>query len=172
MASLTSEGLAGYCWIPSDYKAETTSYIMLCYPMGDNGAALNEIAADAGGGAAGDDAIIDAILADLDATFPQAPDQASATYLEGIVQNWGTEPYTLGVYSFSKIGTYTTDTDSARRDLQAPVADDRLFFAGEASHTTHASTVVGALHEGERAAEAVDEVNGNPNNPPELPTSR
>jgi len=169
LAWLVTEGLASACWVPSDYKADTTSYILLCYPMGDNAAALNDIATAAGGGAAGDAAIINAILADLDGTFPQAPDQASENYLEGIVQNWGAEPYTLGVYSYPKIGTHTTATDSKRKELQDPVADGRIYFAGEGSHTTHPSTVVGALHEGERAANAVDAVNGDPNNPPDLP---
>jgi monoamine oxidase len=137
--------------------------------MGDNAAALNDIAVAAGGGATGDVAIIDAILADLDGTFPQAPGQASANYLEGIVQNWGAEPYTLGAYSYPKTGTYTSANNSLRKDLQEPVADNRVFFAGEGTHTTHPSTVVGALHEGERAAKDVDAVNGNPNNPPDLP---
>jgi monoamine oxidase len=169
LAWLVTEGLAGACWVPSDYKEDSTSHILMCYPMGDNGTSLNDIAAAAGGDEAGDAAIIEAILADLDATFPQAPNQASEDYLEGIVQNWGTEPYTLGVYSFPKVGTYTTANDSNRRDLQDPVADDRVFFAGEGSHTTHPSTVPGALHEGERAANSVHAVNGEPNNPPTLP---
>ena len=169
MAWLVTEGLAGACWVPSDYKVNSTSHILLCYPMGDNGTALNDIAAAAGGGTAGDAAIINAILADLDGTFPQAPNQASANYLEGIVQNWGIEPYTLGVYSYPKTGTFTTANDSKRRDLQDPVANNRIFFAGEGSHVTHPSTVVGALHEGERAANDVDAINGDPNNPPALP---
>ena len=95
--------------------------------------------------------------------------EASANYLEGIVQNWGTEPYTLGVYSYPKVGTFTTANDSKWRDLQDPVANNRIFFAGEGSHVTHPSTVVGALHEGERAANDVDAINGDPNNPPALP---
>ncbi|MBT5796417.1 MAG: hypothetical protein HOI09_03415, partial [Porticoccaceae bacterium] len=119
-----------------------------------------------GGAAAGDAAIIDAILADLDGTFPQALGLASATYVEGIVQNWGAEPYTLGVYSYPKIGTYATASDSRRRDLQDPVANERIFFAGEGTHVTHPSTVPGALHEGGRAARAVHAINGQPNNPP------
>jgi monoamine oxidase len=166
---LVTEGLAGACWVPSDYKEGSKSHILLCYPMGDNGAALNTIAADAGGGEPGDAAIIDAILADLDGTFPQAPNQASANYLDGIVQNWGTAPYTLGVYSYPIVGTFSSSSSSKRKDLQVPVADNRIFFAGEGSHHTHPATVVGALHEGERAANEVDDVNGNPDNPPNLP---
>jgi len=169
LAWLVTEGLAGACWAPTDYKVGSTDYILLCYPMGDNAAALNDIAANEGGGAAGDTAIINALLADLDATFPQAPNGATANYIEGVVQNWGTHPYTLGVYSYPKVGTYTTANDSSRLDLQIPVANNRIFFAGEGSHNTHPATVVGALHEGERAANNVVSVNGNPNNPPPLP---
>lgn len=166
---LVTEGLAAACWVPSDYKTGSTDNILLCYPMGDNAAALNDIAANAGGGAAGDSAIIAAILADLDTTFPAAPNAASANYIDGIVQNWGTHPYTLGAYSYPKVETYTSGNNSHRLDLQAPVANNRIFFAGEASHNSHPSTVVGALHEGERAANEVAAVNGNPNNPPPLP---
>lgn len=179
MGWLVTEGLASACWPPTNYKAGSTDHILLCYPMGDNAAALNDIAADAGGGAAGDAAIIAAILADLDQTFPQAPGKATENYLPdldddgvvrgGVVQNWGTHPYTLGVYSYPKVGTYTTANNSKRLDLQVPVANNRIFFAGEASHNTHPATVVGALHEGERAANEVHSVNGNPGNPPELP---
>ncbi len=168
---LVTEGLTGACWVPTDYKVGSTEYILMCYPMGDNAAALNTIAANAGGGAAGDTAIIDAILADLDATFPQAPNGATANYIEGIVQNWGTHPYTLGAYSYPKVGTYSTANDSRRLDLQVAVAGNRIFFAGEATHNTHPSTVVGALHEGGRAANNVVSVNGNPGNPPPLPGS-
>jgi monoamine oxidase len=170
MAWLVTEGLAGSCWAPSDYKVDSTSYILMCYPMGDNATALTNLAVAAGGGAAGDAAIIDAILDDLDGTFPKAPGQASTNYLEGVIQNWGTEPYTLGAYSYPQIGTYTTASDSKRRDLQDSVADNRLFFAGEATHTRHPSTVPGALHEGERAAHAAHTVNGEPNTPPDVPS--
>lgn len=166
---LVTEGLASACWAPTNYKIDSTDHILLCYPMGENAAALNDIATGAGGGAAGDVAIINAILADLDVTFPQAPNAATANYTEGVVQNWGTHPYTLGVYSFPKIGTFTTANDNLRRDLQDAVADNRVFFAGEGSHVTHPATVVGALHEGERAANGVDDVNGSPNDPPPLP---
>jgi len=168
---LVTEGLAAACWVPSDYKLGSPDNILLCYPMGENAAALNNIAADAGGGTDGDAAIINAILADLDATFPEVPGAATANYVDGIVQNWGAHPYTLGAYSYPKVGTYAAGDDSARLDLQVPVANNRIFFAGEASHHAHPSTVVGALHEGERAAIEVAGVNGNPNNPPSLPGS-
>ncbi len=170
---LVTEGLAGACWVPTDYKVGSTDYIMMCYPMGDNAKMLNEIAEAAGGGEAGDVAIVEAILFDLDLTLPKAtPEGEAATYNytdESVVQNWGAHPYTLGAYSYPKLHTYTTASDNKRADLQVPVANNRIFFAGEASHETHPSTVVGALHEGERAANEVHAVNGNPNDPPPLP---
>jgi monoamine oxidase len=67
-----------------------------------------------------------------------------------------------------KVGTYTSASESHRATLQESVADRRIYFAGEGTHTTHPSTVVGALHEGERAAQAVHAANGEPGNPPEL----
>ncbi len=171
MGWLVTEGMAGACWVPSNYKVNAASHVLMCYPMGENGAALEHVAATAGGGAAGDAAIIETILADLDRTFPQAPGQASANYLEGLVENWGSAPYTLGVYSYPKIGTFETTVINKRKELQIPVANNRVFFAGEASHVTHSATVVGALHEGERAADKVHKVNGSPDNPPELPVN-
>jgi len=167
---LVTEGLAGACWVPTDYKSGSTDHIMMCYPMGDNAVILNEIAEVAGGGGAGDAAIVGAILDDLDATFlPEAENAATNNFIGAVVQNWGAHPYTLGAYSYAKVGTYITASDNKRADLQVPVANNRIFFAGEGSHETHPATVVGALHEGERAANDVHALNGNPNNPPPFP---
>ena len=169
---LVTEGLAAACWVPTDYKNNTPDNILMCYSMGDNGTTLNNIADAAGGGAAGDAAIVSAMLADLDVVLPQAQGRASATYLgDSIVQNWGAATYTRGVYSFPIIGTFTgnNNKNSKRLDLQVAVANNRIFFAGEGSNNTQASTVPGALHEGERAAKKVAQVNGNPNNPPPSP---
>jgi monoamine oxidase len=137
--------------------------------MGDNSAALSDIGAQAGGGSTGDQAIIDAILTDLDNTLPQALGQASEHFIDALVQDWGSAAYTLGAYSYPKVETFLSAEDNKRRDLKAPVANNRIFIAGEATHETHPATVVGALHEGERAALAVHSVNGVPNNPPVLP---
>ena len=166
---LVTEGLAGACWVPSDYKVGSPDNILMCYPMGRNAAQLTTLATQAGGGAAGDQAIIDAVLADLDRTFPSAPGKASSTYLDGTLKNWGADPYIMGAYSYPKVETYTSSNNSLRLVLQNPVANNRIFFAGEGTHHTHPSTVVGALHSGERAANQVAQVNGNPNNPPDLP---
>ncbi len=60
---------------------------------------------------------------------------------------WRLDPFSRGSYSYAKPG-YAT----ARAILAAPV-DDRLFFAGEATHPCHFSTAHGALKSGIRAAE-------------------
>ena len=168
LAWLVTEGLAGACWVPSNYKRDASSHILMCYPMGSNGAALSDIDLAAGGGDVGEEAIVAAILEDLDRVFPQALGEASPNFLEAVVQDWGSEPYTLGVYSYPKVETRPSVTDNQRRILKTPVADDRIFIAGEATHATHPATVVGALHEGERAALKVHDVNGSPGNPPTL----
>jgi monoamine oxidase len=170
LAWLVTEGIAGACWVPSDYKVSSPDNIMMCYPMGDNAQALTDFAANGYNGQFGDDAIVAAILDDLDATLPQAPaNAATSAYIDAVVQNWGAHPYTLGPYSYPKIGTFTTASNNKRADLQVPVAGNRIYFAGEGSHETHPSTVVGALHEGERAANDVASANGNPNDPPPIP---
>ena len=165
MALLVTEGLATACWVPSDYKSNSTSYILMCYPMADNARTLDAIANQTGGGAAGVTAILEAVLADLDATFPK-PEAvannsegnggvATANFVEGRVQNWGTHAYTWGAYSYPKLDTYNTVNDNHRQTLQMPVANNRIFIAGEATNLQHPATVVGALHEGERAAHQV-----------------
>ncbi|MEM7081555.1 MAG: FAD-dependent oxidoreductase [Pseudomonadota bacterium] len=171
MSWLVTEGVAGVCWVPTDYKVGGNDRILMCYPMGNNAKALNDMAQSTGGGQLGNDAIINAVLNTLDTTFPEAPGAATATFIDGIVQNWGAAPYTLGAYSYPRIGTYT-DTGSKRLELQAPVADNKLFFAGEATHNTNPSTVVGALQEGERAAMAIialDSQSPPPQTPPPPP---
>ena len=130
--------------------------------MGENSRELSALAAT------GDSsALVKAVLRDLDQTFPQAPDAASSNYVDSLVQDWGSEPFIKGAYSYPRINTVRSiELESKRRDLKVPVAGDRIFFAGEATHETHPATVVGAIHEGERAALEVHAVNGSPGNPP------
>ena len=67
-----------------------------------------------------------------------------------LITRWGTDPFALGSHSFHRVGGSVAD----RRALAAPVAG-RLFFAGEATHADHPSTVHGALLSGRRAAREV-----------------
>jgi monoamine oxidase len=63
---------------------------------------------------------------------------------------WKSDPYSLGSYSFNKVGSGGAD-----RDALASAVRGRLFFAGEATHRTMFSTVHGAYLSGRRAAAEV-----------------
>ena len=115
----------------------------------------------------GEEAIVAAVLEDLNQTFPATAGAASEFYLDALVQDWGADPFTRGAYSYPTRETVRSiETDTARLRLRTPVAESRVFFAGEATHPTHPATVVGAIHEGERAALEVHATNGAPGNAP------
>ena len=165
LAWLVTGGVAGACWVPSDYKARSTSHILMCYPMGENSRQLTAYGAEGG-----EEAIVAAVLEDLNQTFPTTAGAASEFYVDALVQDWGADPYTRRAYSYPTTETIrSNETDTARLRLRAPVADKRIFFAGEAIHPTHPATVVGAIHEGERAAQEVHGTNGLPGNAPVQP---
>ena len=63
---------------------------------------------------------------------------------------WEADPFSRGSYSFSQLGMTAED----RSALAAPV-EDRLFFAGEATHPHYWATVHGAYETGVRAAREV-----------------
>ena len=64
-----------------------------------------------------------------------------------VASNWGRMTFVGGAYSHALPGNAT-----ARRDLALPL-EQRLFFAGEATHTCGFSTAHGAYDSGVRAAE-------------------
>lgn len=66
------------------------------------------------------------------------------------VSRWGRDPLAFGSYSHVPPGT----TSDARDALARPVGE-RVFFAGEATHRAHPSTVHGAYLSGLRAAREV-----------------
>ncbi len=63
--------------------------------------------------------------------------------------SWGNDPFTLGSYSFTAVGTEMDHFD----ELAAP--NGRVHFAGEHTDREYFSTVHGALLSGERAAREV-----------------
>ncbi|MEM7206646.1 MAG: FAD-dependent oxidoreductase [Pseudomonadota bacterium] len=152
LAYFTLDGLTAEGWVPSSYK-EGDDHILMCYPMGHNASTLSKMSRAAGGGRAGDDAIIKAMLTDFDRIFNR---QATPNFVEGIVQNWGEHPYTRGVYSYPMLNTYASDNLSKRQQLAQPV-DDKIYFAGEATNNANSATVPGALGEGARAAKMIHE---------------
>ena len=67
-----------------------------------------------------------------------------------IITRWGKDPYTLGSYSSLGVGATPQDV----QHLAAPI-QNRIFFAGEATHSEFPATVHGAFLSGQRAAEEV-----------------
>merc|ERR1711862_462219 len=86
---------------------------------------------------------------------------------EGKIADWGAAEYTRGAYSFGTVDSLymspswsgeTVFDFNARATLQGPVADGRVFFAGEATSLQMSATVPGAVEDGERAADEVCQV--------------
>lgn len=70
--------------------------------------------------------------------------------------SWSTDPFAMGSYSFLKRGSTPDD-----REVLAEPIDDRVFFAGEATHPDFPATVHGAILSGRRAAvEVMDATDG------------
>jgi monoamine oxidase len=62
------------------------------------------------------------------------------------VSDWHTDPYARGAYAFATVG----GTDAAQR-MAEPI-EEKLYFAGEATHPGYAGTVAAAIASGHRAA--------------------
>lgn len=69
---------------------------------------------------------------------------------EVVSTRWGMDPWTRGSYSYLPVGA---DFETYR-EMSRPVGE-RLFFAGEATHSRFPSTVHGALLSGRRAARQI-----------------
>lgn len=80
---------------------------------------------------------------------PTAADPISA-----LVTRWGQDPYALGSYSTFQLATHLGD----RAALRAPVANNKVLFAGEATLDSGFSTVPGAYTSGLREADRVIEL--------------
>ena len=63
------------------------------------------------------------------------------------ITRWGSDPFSMGAYSFPGIGSPRTDIVA----LAAPVGTS-LYFAGEATNADYPSTVHGAFLSGMREA--------------------
>jgi monoamine oxidase len=148
--NVLTDGPAGNCWTPNKYQTSATDHVLTCFLMGRNAEAMEALPDDT--------ARINQALTDLDAAFSGT---ASTGFIEGVVQDWTAEPYVLGSYSFPAPGTRPVAGSTKREVLAQPVGTT-LYFAGEATHNTAASTVPGALQSGERAGGEVDTGLGGP----------
>lgn len=69
-----------------------------------------------------------------------------------LITRWSQDPFALGSYSAIMPGA-----SGENSNVLAEALDDKLFFAGEATHRDHPSTVHGAYMSGLRAAEEIIE---------------
>lgn len=100
-----------------------------------------------GSGAAG------TILSHLDNIFAVGNVASSSLLQNGsYMMDWSKEPFIRGAYSYPKVGGSLI----FRKELASPV-EERLFFAGEATHFKgHSGTVHGAIESGIRAADEIE----------------
>ena len=108
--------------------------ILLAFIMGEQAEYLTSLGSDA--------AITTALIQELDIMYNG---QASASFIASHVQNWTTNPFVKGAYSYSTIGM------GDARKLASQALSEKLYFAGEAMNTNgHHQTVHGAVETGYR----------------------
>jgi monoamine oxidase len=110
------------------FGKESSRHILGLFAINEKATAYTQLGTDA--------AIIEQFLAELDEIFEG---QASASYVQHVIQNWSAEPYIQGAYSYDFEDRQWRVVEA----IQEPVAD-RLFFAGEALSIDHQATVHGA----------------------------
>jgi|LakMenEpi03Aug12_release.lakeMendotaPanAssembly.Ray.scaffolds.fasta_scaffold49756_7 lysine-specific histone demethylase 1B len=108
--------------------------ILLAFIMGEQAEYLTSLGSDA--------AITSALIQELDIMYNG---QASASFIASHVQNWTTNPFVNGAYSYSTIGM------GDARKIASQALSEKLYFAGEAMNTNgHHQTVHGAVETGYR----------------------
>ena len=161
MGYLVTEGLSSSCWVPTSYKTESMDHILMCYPMGDNGQKLTDIAHKKNDDLEGAEEIVRIMLSELTTLFGE---EVNTSYIDGVVQDWTAHPYVLGSYSYPTPSTYANGS-SFRLQLAQPI-NNQIFFAGEATNNKNPSCVPGALQEGARAARQIHKILKGVSNPP------
>lgn len=110
--------------------------VLTAFVMGEKAATLSNLSPQ--------DAI-QSVLAELNGFYGN--NAATNAFADGIVMDWGKEPFVKGAYSFPIVGGGI----SKRQALANPMGD-RLYFAGEATHFEgHSATAHGAFETGFRA---------------------
>ena len=116
-------------------KAQSDN-ILLAFIMGDQAAYLTALANDT--------AITNALLQELDLMYNG---QATTSFIASHVENWTTNPFVKGAYSYSTVGM------GDARKIATQAISKKLYFAGEAMNINgHHQTVHGAVETGYREA--------------------
>jgi monoamine oxidase len=108
--------------------------VLLAFVMGEQAEFLTSLGSDS--------AITQALLGELDLMYNG---QASASFLTAHLENWTTNPFIRGAYSYSTVGMGNA------RSIAAQPIDKKIYFAGEAMNLNgHHQTVQGAVETGYR----------------------
>ncbi len=134
--SIYGEGYVPEFWATGAGKG--TNNVLTAFVMGENAAYLSSLGSNA----------IQEVLMQLNAMYGN--NVATTNYQSHYIIDWYKEPFIEGAYSFPKVGA-----TGAFLNLSLPV-NDKLFFAGEATHSGgHNATVHGAIETGQRVAEEI-----------------
>jgi monoamine oxidase len=145
---LYQNGHTNTCWAQGLVRNNATNDTLVCMITGENAEFMDSLGSD--------DAIVRQVLSDLDDMFGGTT--ASDAFEAAHVQNWGTEPYVRGCYSYPAPGTYPAGGGTSMGEVLAQPVANRVFFGGEAISRHHKATIQGALEGGKRAADEVDAV--------------
>ena len=97
-----------------------------------------------------DSFVLQRSLQTLSTLLRVSPSELEKILAGGHVHDWQTDPFSLGAYSYGKVGA-----SEAQHALTEPI-QDTLYFAGEATDTTgNNGTVHGAIASGYRAAKQI-----------------
>lgn len=112
----------------------TNDNVLLAFIMGKQAETLTALGTDT--------AITNALLQELDLMYNG---QATASFISSHVQNWTTNPFVKGAYSYSTVGM------GDARKVATQSVNKKLYFAGEAMNINgHHQTVHGAVETGYR----------------------
>lgn len=135
MYFLHADGFLPQFWVPGKGKSETST-VLTAFVGGARAEMLGRWKVDP----------VQFALGELDEIFGARI--ASRSFEQGLVADWGADPYVRGLYSYP-----TVDTTDQDRHVLAAALDNKVFFAGEATDTDgHSGTVHGAMATGVRAA--------------------
>lgn len=121
-------------YIDDTLGKQTQQHVLMAFVMGHQAEQLSALSSDT--------AITTALLAELDTMFAG---QATASYIDSLVIDWGKMPFIQGAYSYSTVGMGNA------RSIAAEPIDRKMYFAGEAMNTYgHHQTVHGAMESAEK----------------------
>lgn len=129
-------------WETVPYIKNPSTFGLTAFIMGDKAKYYTENGFSKG-------QILEKLIDELDKHFDG---NASATILDFEYLDWAKVEYIEGAYSYASVGSH-----KLRKQLARPI-EDKIFFAGEATHYNgHFATVHGALETAERAVEEIME---------------